>query len=162
MQTKTNQIKQFLTDSTLYRCCPAMTQGKKVSLAASSDIERKDDNSLRLTKPCRDSIVYQLFGTGTHYKCNYEWGVSRCKSHHKNQARRHIRNTLTGLALIHKPQVTTKAVTWFVTHMKLLCEGVRVCTSEIYLWVFVTLVIVMLEVTWRGRAGVAARVASLL
>lgn len=80
-QCKPKQIKQFLTDSTLYRCCPAMSQGKKVSPAASSDIEGQDDNSLRLTKPCRDSIVYQLFGTGTHYKCNYEWGVSRGVNH---------------------------------------------------------------------------------
>jgi len=74
-----------------------MSRGKKVSPAASSDRERHDDNSLRLTKPCRDSIVYQLFGPGTHYKCNYVWGVSRCKSHHKNHARCHIHYTLTGL-----------------------------------------------------------------
>lgn len=69
--------KHFLTDSALCSCCPPMSQRNKVSPAASSDTEKQDDNGWRLTEAYRDSIVYQIFGTGAHYKHNYVWSVLR-------------------------------------------------------------------------------------
>lgn len=107
-----------------------MSQSNKVSPAASSDREKQDDNGWRLTEAYRDSIVYQIFGTGAHYKHNYVQSVSRGAKYPQTQTpcdhndfwgSVHCVDAYEGDAVKNGSE-----------------GGVRVCACQIYLWVFVT------------------------